>query len=1687
MRKEDISDALSGVDADIIEEAAARRSASAGNAPAADGQAPAAPVPVKKKPARMIAGIVSGAALIAAAVAGVIFLPKLIGQNNVVTSDPDITTTTAAATISEQPGVTGVTGTAPDMPMPEQGSVKRYLAGNSIVSAAEKISDDETQSRGILKLKLSTSKDIDESELREHIRLTDINAFTLEKQSAGSFVLRSEKPVESGVVVKFLALDNEGNVCDSWAFETEQEFVIDKVYPADGEQYVNPETGIEITFTEAIAENGIDKFISVAPNVSGKVETRGKTLYFIPTEGMKYEQIYTVSVKKGLKSALGKELVEDYTFSFSTGSVNDGASFYTQSSSSGFSESFIPDDKACVQIELSWELLENFPTFETHLYSFAGADAYYAAVKARADAGRFDDAKTDVSGLTEVFSSKEQPFTREGSTESYILLPDDLAQGYYVADITLAGSRESLQYLLEVSPLSVYAMSLGEENIFFVNSTETGKPAEGASVTLEVSGKKYSGKVGSDGTVKINTAGEGGRSVLSIENGSSRYIDCIVLSGTEDMKYEDLYYSYIYTDRSAYLPTDTIHVWGAVIPRSYNTPLPDGVAVRLSESEITDVVLAADGTFSTEIKLKDHGSAWRLSLLCDEYVLKDTYISIREYEKPTYVLDMETPDYVLFPQETPVPITLKASFYEGTPAEGIKLKDGSKYDSDEYLTTGKDGTVKTEVLSGSDSSDWHLSSASFYYMITGIENTYGYVYKSIPAFYRDVMLQYDYDKDNRTLKLNAYKMDLSKTEEFLKYRKGKDYEYWYSGPGDDSYEILKGAACDAKVDVSITHHWSERTEVDSYYDYIEKKNVPIYNYEYKEAFVGSYRVSTGANGAILENLPIDDTNGYYQVTIKYKDSSYRDVKMELTLYAPGYKENSDLYYYRIQAGAKMFMLDSESENDYTAWYGGTVYFTEGENKNFKLVCSDPDTSVNGQLLLAIYKSDFVSCSVKSVDDNTIVTIDGTRDLIPDAKYAGAYFDGKHVYRLVTGVLEFDPDERNITLEASSDEDKYDAGDTVKITVKATDKDGKALSNAVVHMSIVDEAAFAIEDQYVNILKGIYAYIDYPEVTQYISYIQHASDEMNDGAKGGGGSDSVRRDFRDTAFFESAVTDNNGNAVFTIEMPDNLTTWRVTMLALYDDGSERLYAGTAKMPIVTTRSLFITPIMQKEFVEGDDIAVSANCAGLESGGKISVKLTGNGVEQTKSISPKETANFGKLEKGSYTVTFRASNSGGSDAVEMPITVTDTLLETYIVKGAEINELSGIEPTKYPIRLSFFDKEYMFCTEILYDLMCYYGDSLDMRMASAFAEMELGYITEEDLVRAFIGETSEGFAKQLPAAAQDNEITALICAALPEAVSRYAVKDAFYAELAGNASMTDICMDYMALAALGEPVLGELNALYNSGKVETAESGIYLSAAFALSGDYRGAYEVYMKYVPEIKTEKDADGKIKAWIDADGGQKLTAAALITASVIDLPEAECFARYLTSDATKYDLYALQLVVYLRNYVPSVQGDAVVSYMLNGAKQTVKLNRHFPTTIVMTEKQFRNAGFEVTSGSVYTLVRYIGKISENSKTPTLSVTKQITGSSTAGSEMTVTIHAAPYSLVYDVIPCCGRFAKSVNGWCSNEGQLVRIYTDKDGNASYMFSANVSGNYVVESAVTYDYTKGEWGKCERSNITIKS
>jgi uncharacterized protein YfaS (alpha-2-macroglobulin family) len=201
-----------------------------------------------------------------------------------------------------------------------------------------------------------------------------------------------------------------------------------------------------------------------------------------------------------------------------------------------------------------------------------------------------------------------------------------------------------------------------------------------------------------------------------------------------------------------------------------------------------------------------------------------------------------------------------------------------------------------------------------------------------------------------------------------------------------------------------------------------------------------------------------------------------------------------------------------------------------------------------------------------------------------------------------------------------------------------------------------------------------------------------------GGGGGGGEDSaesvalrdqqdddVRKDFRDTAYWEAVVTtDEDGMATVTVDLPDNLTTWRMSAKAATTD----TLVGQTFSDIIATKPLLIRPVTPRFMTVGDVIELGAivnNNSGAPQ--TVTVRLNANGVTlQTEAEQTITVPSAGSMlvrwpvvvdDVENADLTFRVSNSEYSDASKPTFGEgPNQLIPVYRYTGEDIVGTSGM---------------------------------------------------------------------------------------------------------------------------------------------------------------------------------------------------------------------------------------------------------------------------------------------------------------------------------------------------------------------------------------------------------------------------
>lgn len=1518
--------------------------------------------------------------------------------------------------------------------------------------------------------------------------------------------------------------------------------------PLPGSTNVPISGGIELGFNvQNVSPLELKKAVTISPPLEVDVtshEYRNRLVLF-PTESMAYDTEYTVTVAATLASDSGLAMEAPYTFSFRTVSedVERINHYFTLSGSINYNT--LTSEAPQLSVYLSSETTEygnGADEIGVTLYTVPDIESYSKRVKNSYTYSAYDRSMRytdDLSGLTLYSEMSLTPL--DGITggwqgnQKILVLPEPLPEGRYVADLSydtgVPGKDNSNiilhRYLLiQSSDLSVFFMQSGKDMLLWVNDAATGKPVEGATFAMEGDLTLPTVTTGQDGTAIVadhddlynenwNSSG-----VFTITSGDRVFVDGTYFDSAHNYQHPNqLYYSYLFTDRPIYRTTDTINVWGMIKPRRENTPMPQSLTLDLDGADPLAVTPDSNGFFSAKIDLAqiDGNQQWPLiHLMADEKVLDSLNVQIYDYVKPTYTAATapEQPVYLMNGSGPNPAVSFDISFFDGTPLPGFNAHshmshDILQFERSDYIT---DSSGHIRAVATIDSwvvtpNTWHPTTYRYDFSNGGGENesflTSGYLH----IIHRDLMLesQAELSEGSASVMVDTHMIDISRVK--------NTEDLWK----DDN---LRGAATSVPVHAELVKVTYQKTKVGTSYDFINMVSVPNYKYSRVDTVVDSFDFTTSNGSYTLADLPVGNRDTGYYLNITATDSAGRAVETTQWLYPyPNYNDSANIRY-----GLQRTVdpADIVAFSDEYGYYDGYSKFGDKEDLEFQLTLNDtPVTEMSGQLLYATVQRNIEN---SALSNEPSFTLPFSEDLLPNYYITGAYFDGKHVFALEDRFMRFDYDDRTLDVAVTTPKDSYQPGETVTVTAKVTDHTtGKPAAGATTLLSVVDEAVFAIEEQYVNFPSNVYSLIYYPSITKYVSY--QALDYSGGGEKGGGGGvASVRSDFPDTAAFQSAVTDSQGIATFTVTMPDSLTSWRLTCLS---GDTHRGYYGNTKANITVTKDFYVTPSLSQRLLTGDAVVIGLRSAGRAVNQSDMVDYTvtlsdaaGSTRQVTSALREYGWATFDTLEPGDYSAVVSGSCKGYNDAVRLDFSVTEHGLEVARVRSISLSELGSIDSLRYPVTLNIYDQNYAIYNRVFANLVCSSpGQRADMRLARSYTN---SLMKGADAHWYFRNEAEENI---------DDLIYSLI-SVFPYSQKDVALTSQLHLALSPhllNAENIYHLIDDDSLEAQPELkdqlssiwVLRSLCGNFDSAALDGIEAKPYLdqinlAVAAAVSGDAGTARKIYDRLVtPNLRKLTGISGEEALYVPAQGESSesdCTAAASRLAILLDAGEADGFMLYLLQKKSPYQPYIAEQLLYLTHKQPPSGNSASLSYSLNGKTETVELKSFF-TTLTLSRNQLKALNPKVSSGEVSADVFYTAYPADASDgTRNIGVTKTITpvdgGPLTVGSLVRVTISANVSGLDLDIgdmeliiddcLPSGLRYEQGASNWeqdtvstqaswlIRRQGQSLR-FASRDPSSPIVYYARCAfpGDYRMEGAYISSQSGDSWGMSDDGVITI--
>jgi hypothetical protein len=1540
------------------------------------------------------------------------------------------------------------------------------------------------------KLKLISRVPMKEEDIKKNLSFSPNKKYKVETVSDKEFIISVNTPFENNQIVKVMYNTEQEKL--GWAFQTIKKFGIASTHPANKAYNVPIDTGIELHFNKTITPKELDNYFDIQPTVKGKFVYESNKIIFVPDKELEKGIDYTITIKKGYSNGL-ETLINDYTFTFRTDGYRYSSERIDLYGTSQYITYFKPEEPQILSCYTSG-VDEN--EVDLTIYKFISKDDFIKGYNVHNESNLEDFISTIKSSEKYTYTSKCERY----SYNRYIEL-QNLEEGYY---FLTAKYKKSMDYMfIQVSPYNAYTAVDKDKLLVWMVDGKSGNVVKDAKIVIN---NENLGQTDNEGFALIHKK-------LEQHNNSliELYVDGenpLLVPVFIDDYYENsntLYWSYIYFDRGLYLPTDEINVFGFVQKR--NGEDVNTVKVQLLNEnnvimEEREVTLSQIGTYQTKFQIDNYLHSYvNIHVIVDDKKVESRYINIARFEKPTYKIDASMDkDFIMMGDS--VTLTADVNFYEGTPAaySNIEVKSynydlfGKGTTSNKIFDCNDKGHKEVTLTPYKDTNEWQPRYCNIYTEFIDLQKNYISAISSIIVFPRDTMVEIT----NNKISDSEVEVTASLSQVDTNNFKGKLYDYdSYRGIGVQSRE----------VNIEIVEHYYEKVYEGKGYDFINKISYDKYRYEHHKDTVKSITDYTDENGKLTFNYSSIKPHRGYEVILRTKDSKDRQIKQSSYYSKAVYTKENEAYLerYSLSMNQSTFKQDAIMGVDIQQGYSDIP--SREKDKALIFICQD------GIM-------DYV------ITDETSIDLTYLDKYIPNAYLYAVYFDGKSLHKdySMKRYFSYDYDDEELKINIETDKKDYRPGEKVKTTIIVTDKDNNPVV-ADVNISVVNEAFFAICEDNTNVLQKLYRGVFSSGIigeflAAYNIYYEGGGAECG----GEGDADFIRSNFKNTADFMTIKTGEDGIGFGEFQLPDNLTSWRITCTAL----DKHLRAGKDKYNVNAKLPFFISSIIYDSYMVGDTIHATIKTAGAELSKDDLVEFTGViEKEDGEIIEVKQTGQghayvnipIGKLPEGKHKVTVIAKTGEYKDGEQYNLEVTDTLHYFDVIKKEDLTEDIEIISNDQYVHLDFFNKD--ICDYYCGLLNIYNGRNSrrsDYLIASYLAGRELnkqfGKAYSLDFENSFMDYMSyQGLYKPFTYGDESAEITANIIS-----IGYIENKDKIINGLLQEARNKDkTAAENIAalwgLTMLGEPVLLDVTSIYNDYKYvyETLSfEKMYMMLTFIENGDlekgkeiYNDAKERYMKkHYEQLYME-----------DKEAGAKFTAMMMVAAIKLELlEEAKGMYAYLTAlNDEKYPTITERL--YYLQHIKPVKDTCDFEYELDGKKEKVTLGHTYYYSLDLTPEQASNIKFSKIEGNVRVVKDFIGTIKDIQKADKYSIERWYTPDlsdteAKQGEIVTVHIKVKVYDnrlssfILEDILPTGLTYLGEgkINGehnyvWFDNEARQTKInayiYKRYDEADTYSFEitykakAVLAGEYTSEPIIIRDYVNDDISYSDEGVIII--
>jgi uncharacterized protein YfaS (alpha-2-macroglobulin family) len=1099
-------------------------------------------------------------------------------------------------------------------------------------------------------------------------------------------------------------------------FQTVNEPGVVSTWPQDGQTGFDVYSGVTIVFNSPMNTEVFTRYLTLSPAVPITTvyaywgwegyDTQVQ-LYFAKEPATRY----TVVLAADMPDKYGAPLGQDTRLRFTTGDLAPLASFNTGGqldTISAYTDTTVYVNYRNVS-RLDLSLYQLSPSDFMRLNGFGDWDALY-------------NYKPSPKDLIRSWALSVRPPRNATRTAGFNLLDAEdqpLAPGLYYVELTAPEVREAYpdsspeRFMLVRSRINLALKQAPQEALVWATDLASGQPVADLPVQFYSRQGTYpGGSTDSDG-LALNRdvprenmwdpffamAGQPGDDGFAIafggwDSGISAWDFNVNLD-----YWPTRFKGYLYTDRPIYRPGQTVYFKGiARADDDAHYSLPGNIktlTVRISDPQgkelyNEDLPLNDMGTLNGQFLLDGEAALGNYSV---EMVAADTdlYVSssflVAEYRKPEYQVDVRTDREAYLAGDT-INVTAEATYYFGGPVADASVH-WSVLSDDYYFTYQCPLGQSCPWYDWTDYEweAWYEMGPSSYGQVIASGDTrtdaQGRATFQVPA---DIARQ----GRSQRFTIEASVTDINGQQVSNRTATIVHQGEFYVGLAPEGYltEVGQEKTIDlitvdwdsqpvAGVPLTVIfmeHRWysvRQQDESGNYYWNWSVEDIPVF----------TTTVSTGEDGKATATFTPAKA-GAYRVRAIGRDSRENEIRSST--------------YFWVWGGSEYVSWRQESNNR-IALVADKKEYNVGDTAEI-LVPSPYSGTV--EALVTIERGHIVQTEVRQLQGNSeVLRIPITEDYVPNVFVSVLIVqgseqapDGLASFKMGLINLPIAVADKELTITLAPDKDMqkgehYGPRQTATYNILTTDHQGNPVE-AELSLRLADLAVLALADEPGPTLldtfwqsRGLGVQTSVPLVVS----LEKFNRETQPGKKGGGGGGEeaaglVRTNFADTAYWNPTVrTDQDGKAQVQVELPDNLTTWRMQARGVTADTQ----VGQVNVDVLSTLDLLVRPVLPRFFVIGDQAEIATIVHNNTSDPQeVEVSLTVDGLalegnsSQTVPVPAKDKVKvvWPVTAQPVTTVTVRMAARAGvySDAVELKLPVYHYSTPEVVATAGRLSE-------------------------------------------------------------------------------------------------------------------------------------------------------------------------------------------------------------------------------------------------------------------------------------------------------------------------------------------------------------------------------------------------------------------------------